>query len=259
MRLCSIDGCERKYFGGGFCEMHYSRMRHGITDMRPEKLPRNPWNWDKRPRKGKCSIEECGKPHYANGLCHNHYERNRRNGTPEYIGRIKPCIVEGCTRMGRLKSGMCDFHQFRLENNIPFDLPGRSNKGERNVNWKGGVAQYPNHSELKRIRKQRLEEENYTCQICKSEAHQTHHLDSTKSNHDPQNLLVVCRKCHMGIFHNHNNKSKYSKQYGMTLSEIEQALHISRQKLMSLHKAGELHIYLDHNNQATQQESLNLS
>ena len=33
MKLCEIDNCERKRFGKGLCNMHYSRMRrHGTTD-----------------------------------------------------------------------------------------------------------------------------------------------------------------------------------------------------------------------------------
>jgi len=117
-------------------------------------------------------------------------------------------------------------------------------RGEGNHNWNGGRSEYPNHYTLKKIRKQRLAEENYTCQLCKSHADQTHHTDGSKDNHDPKNLLVLCRKCHFKFFHRKPHISKWKRIYGMNLEEIRKELCCTTQKIYSLHEAGELHIYL---------------
>lgn len=75
MRVCSIDGCEKKHYGRGWCSAHYQRwMRHGDplagTPSRGVRVP------------DVCKIEECNKEFHAMGLCRNHYERWRGWGDP---------------------------------------------------------------------------------------------------------------------------------------------------------------------------------
>lgn len=52
-RTCSIDGCERKHYGLGFCELHWKRQR-AITAPR-------------------CSIDDCDRAVVARGYCKRHY------------------------------------------------------------------------------------------------------------------------------------------------------------------------------------------
>jgi transcriptional regulator with XRE-family HTH domain len=59
--------------------------------------------------------------------------------------------------------------------------------------------EYGNHYTMKKNRLKVLGAANFTCAICKGEAKQVHHKDGSKSNHNPDNLLPVCRKCHMKI------------------------------------------------------------
>lgn len=67
-RNCSIDGCERRVVGRGWCKLHWTRWRkHGDPNyVRPERA---------------CSTDGCESPHYARGLCDRHYQRVRR-GVP---------------------------------------------------------------------------------------------------------------------------------------------------------------------------------
>jgi len=74
-------------------------------------------------------------------------------------------------------------------------------KGKNNINWKGGVAEYPDHYEMKKLRLEVLEEANYTCGICGGKATEIHHIDKTKTNHVKENFLAVCRRCHIVQFH----------------------------------------------------------
>lgn len=83
-------------------------------------------------------------------------------------------------------------------------------QGENNPNWAGGVAGYPNHYEMKKIRKQLLNKHNHICQKCGKKANEIHHKDGSKNNHSIDNFLVLCHKCHMGIYHKNNKYSKLS-------------------------------------------------
>jgi hypothetical protein len=100
-------------------------------------------------------------------------------------------------------------------------------KGEKNINWKGGIAEYPNHSLMKRIRKFKLQSTNYICECCGGKATEIHHLDKSKTNHSFNNFKSLCHKCHMGIFHkdsgqrgNHNSGRKPYFYFGFSVQQI---------------------------------------
>lgn len=123
-------------------------------------------------------------------------------------------------------------------------------KGEKNNRWNGGTSQYPNHSLMKRVRKQKLEQVGHKCQICKVPANYIHHLDGSKSNHDPNNLIVVCPSCHFRIFHKVGRpkkvkppkqyKSKWLREYGVHLHTICRLMGLYPYRVEQLHKAGRL-------------------
>jgi hypothetical protein len=71
-RRCSIDGCGRKHFGHGWCQLHYGRWaRYGDPLAEP-------------PARiiATCSIEGCDKPASSRGWCKKHYTRWERHGDP---------------------------------------------------------------------------------------------------------------------------------------------------------------------------------
>jgi DNA-binding Xre family transcriptional regulator len=58
---------------------------------------------------------------------------------------------------------------------------------------------YPNHYEMKKNRLMVLQQHGYKCQICGGEATIVHHADDSKDNHDPENLVPLCAKCHTNL------------------------------------------------------------
>ena len=104
MRTCSIDGCNGKHKGLGYCEKHLTRFRtHGdplATNIRKRKP---------------CSIEGCDTLSFSRGWCQKHYRRWKNNGDPNFVTvRKRPgCIVEGCDGLHNAH-GYCLLHYQRV-------------------------------------------------------------------------------------------------------------------------------------------------
>lgn len=83
----------------------------------------------------------------------------------------------------------------------------KSPKGEKHPNWQGGKS-FESYSsawtpELKQSIRQR---DNFTCQLCeKYPIFDIHHIDYDKKNCEPNNLITLCKKCHM--------KTNYKRDY----------------------------------------------
>lgn len=76
-------------------------------------------------------------------------------------------------------------------------------RGEDHYNWHGGASFEPYGEGFDNDLRTRIRDrDNHTCQLCgKSEIENgedlsVHHLDYSKSNHDPDNLISLCRVCH---------------------------------------------------------------
>jgi hypothetical protein len=117
-------------------------------------------------------------------------------------------------------------------------------KKSKNPLWKGGVAFYPNHSLMKKQRKIILSQ-HPLCAICGKPAQVIHHLDKSKSNHNINNLIPVCHKCHFGKFHKQAHKSKFSKVYGYSLAELARRQHTRYSHIYQKHIRGELSSLID--------------
>lgn len=66
------------------------------------------------------------------------------------------------------------------------------NKGESAYNWKGDKAR----DNTKRKRARTLYEADY-CEQCNSSPAERHHKDSNTGNNAPDNIAILCRRCHM--------------------------------------------------------------
>ena len=233
IKKCSIEGCQTKYHSLGYCQKHYLRFRtHGDPNIIKTK-----------PR-GICSIIGCGLPHAAKGFCKKHYMKFKntseggrpckfpgckrthsakgycrkhyailfRKGKVKYEYIKKKCLVPSCYASTTSKNGYCKFHNLRLRAGIPLTIPkGEAFRGTRNPRWNGGTAEYPNHSQMKRIRKEVLREANNICHFCGAFAYQIHHKDLSKNNHAKENLVACCSKCNQLPEHRKINTFKYKR------------------------------------------------
>lgn len=96
---------------------------------------------------------------------------------------------------------------------------------------------YLDHYTMKQNRLKVLRKNDYKCAICGKEATEIHHQDNSYSNHDPDNLLPICHKCHMQL-HAQNRRSNKPKinseaiEYflavrGMTKQELAQKINMT--------------------------------
>ena len=89
-------------------------------------------------------------------------------------------------------------------------VSSENRNGGNSVHWKGGTSGYYKHTEFRVNRLIVLNEAEWTCLMCGNEATEAHHLDRSKDNHNPLNLLAVCHKCHKEF---HRNKECPEEAY----------------------------------------------
>jgi hypothetical protein len=119
------------------------------------------------------------------------------------------------------------------------------NKAEKNCNWKGGIAEYPNHYKMKKNRLIKLQQTKSKCEICKNEANVIHHKDGSKKNHSLENLIILCQRCHSIIESSgFKHTSKFIRLYGMTLREIAKKYGGTFQRFYIMHQKGILKDFL---------------
>ena len=248
-KLCKIEGCNKKVFGLKLCNMHYSRQRNGITDMRPGPLPIKGWGWtddDPRLRKNKdlkCSITNCTNEYYAKDFCRMHYYLNKKYGTPFYKRVYKKdipkpiCKAPNCNRISVTK-GFCGTHYNRSRKGIDINRP-IGNIGELNHMWNGGIFEYPNHYEMKKNRLIVLENANWICHYCGGKADRVHHRDKSKDNHSLKNLRASCAKCNSQK-QDIENRRYYIQRYGISSAKIMNSLELSKSEVNMMYDNGYL-------------------
>ena len=90
-------------------------------------------------------------------------------------------------------------------------------KGEKSYLWKGGISKEPYSfdfdNELKMLIRTR---DDFRCQICFNRGIDVHHIDYNKKNSDPNNLITLCRSCHMKTGFNRDEwKSLFRSRLGL--------------------------------------------
>lgn len=87
-------------------------------------------------------------------------------------------------------------------------------KGEKGSNWQGGLSfEFYPQEWSKTLKRSIRERDNYICQLCSAiqddEAFAVHHIDYNKKNCNPDNLITLCRKCHMKTNYKRNEWMNY--------------------------------------------------
>lgn len=72
-RTCSVEGCDRKFYGQDLCNLHWSRKRRSGTTDDPQAV---------RARRV-CSVGGCDRKFFGQGMCQMHYERWKRHGSTD--------------------------------------------------------------------------------------------------------------------------------------------------------------------------------
>jgi hypothetical protein len=209
---CTFENCEKEAKATSFCQKHYCfvycRKKRGI-----------PLDWPK-------------------GKVYNKRKRKRRKKK-----KVRICIVDGCVGK-HVSKGYCSFHYERIKKGIPLNRP-KGMKGELNHNWKGGVSDYPNQRQMRKNRKLKIEQEKGKCEVCKHEARIVHHLDGIKSNHEIDNLKLLCDKCHKQFHPRHKKTSIWIRRYGMLSKDLCKRLQCSYGTLVKWHKSSDIKYFLE--------------
>ncbi len=192
-----------------------------------------------------CKIENCRIKHYAKQYCRKHYAALVERGG---YSRHK-CAGVNCLTMVTKNNKYCWPHKKRAEKGLSLNLNSKCfRKGEENNRWNGGISEYPNHYLMKKNRIKKLKLVKGRCEICNSRADRIHHIDENKRNHNIENLLAVCSKCH-GVLHRGKEKSsKYKQIYGLNLQEMVNKFGHYTYYYCKLHTLGLLKNFIDRPN-----------
>ena len=103
-----------------------------------------------------------------------------------------------------------------------------SKMGGKNPRWNNGASEYPNHSVLKMRRLEALKMARGKCEICNEHASVVHHVDDSRDNHELENLMALCSKCHKVLHRDEylGRVSKYRVKCGMTLIEMAELFRV---------------------------------
>ena len=209
MKLCSVEGCTRKYRAKGYCATHYDRVvKWGSPGDNTLK---------RQPQNSTCSIDSCVKDSHALGLCHNHYreQRRRSSGSIAREPRPKKCQLVSCNRK-HYSLGYCSLHYSRkvAKGDVLEDVPPRvlvlNREGciVRSCNrphWSNGVCR--NHSTMHRTYgltpEQLAEMLLRPCAICGSTDNPSidHDHSCCSGGYSCGNCVrgTLCQKCNRGL------------------------------------------------------------
>lgn len=94
--------------------------------------------------------------------------------------------------------------------------------GENCYNWQGGISYEKYGNDWTQfLRKIIRERDNHICQLCggqqEDKAFDVHHIDYNKKNNDPNNLITLCKRCHI--------KTNFNREYWTNYFNNPQFIH----------------------------------
>ena len=127
VRKCSLEGCNKKHYGRGYCEFHYYRHRDGTQLDKPHRSK----------VKRKCSVRGCQEKHVGRGFCMKHYNEQYKRPKKVKVALVNKfsqleqskkdkglCTYTACNnKNGKNIKGYCTLHAFRHRRGIPMNLP----------------------------------------------------------------------------------------------------------------------------------------
>ena len=78
------------------------------------------------------------------------------------------------------------------------------------------VNDYKNQMNKKKV----MINANNKCRLCNRKAVLVHHKDFSNDNHDINNLIALCRYCHLRL-HWEENRSKYKIEFIKILAKVQ--------------------------------------
>lgn len=105
-----------------------------------------------------------------------------------------PKSIETRTRMSAAFKGRIVSDEAKAKNSV-------AHTGEKHPNWRGGIDKEKYGMGFTRSFKSTIRaRDGFTCLICgkgeNGQCHDVHHIDYKKRNHNPSNLVTLCRNCH---------------------------------------------------------------
>lgn len=133
----------------------------------------------------------------------NTMKRKIREGTyTGYTFKKGNSISKGIVRSEEYKNKMSLVKKGYKHTDEAKEKMSNSKKGtlllDKNPNWCGGKSfeQY-SFNWRETLKKAIRERDNYLCRICKNKGSCVHHIDYNKKNCNTDNLITLCRKCHV--------------------------------------------------------------
>jgi hypothetical protein len=108
MRICSVEGCDKKYLAKGFCRYHYSK-NHRLSETKI------------------CSIADCKNVVLVKGVCNTHYIRIKKN---------KPVETKSCYELTP-KERLLKFVKINEETNCWDWIGAKNRKGYGSLHFGG--------------------------------------------------------------------------------------------------------------------------
>lgn len=139
-------------------------------------------------QKGHHSLTEFKKGHKLNEKRYLRYPKLKKQISDKLKGKKKSRETRGRMKISQTGHKLSEEGKQKL----------------RDANWQGGKSFEPYSVDwTKTLKRAVRERDKYTCQICgKEPAIDCHHIDYNKKNCNPENLIIVCKKCHGKTNHN---------------------------------------------------------
>lgn len=80
-----------------------------------------------------------------------------------------------------------------IKGHVRKGVPHNFRQRESHYLWKGDAA--TDHTKRRRV--QNWYSREGKCRICGNDAQDRHHIDGNLNNDQPQNIIALCRRCHM--------------------------------------------------------------